>query len=445
MENCDQSQTFQNFDIPCVSGPKTFQNTFSTNLLSILYEFLTIDEILKISALSKDQNETHVQLTKIPLIWTCQFVHEFASKDDQITNLLKIRKTGKIDVFHKFLKRFPDLKLEDGNIYLLFTKCYQKQLKMRILVKKVVFAQKIGKRYFRPFENRRNFDLKTYGYEYKEGMPFELYVYWRSFYYEEFEGLNFETYKVLSDFSNEFVIDRRMDAQGHQLQYGLLHPLSAKLCSTWVRQFTASESDYLPLILNMGYRQSVFCDWTNGFGRGHTAIFLSCPNRQYFQYLAPSWEHFLEIHTYMRQFESNDDKQSWFQLLHNFENTKIHNMMNPDKISYEDIREPNYYVSINYQDGILLSAQANFELLWSQIFPANYAVKSEYHFDITIFVCPAENFKKCGKTYELTSFDFELENRKTGIIKKGHQRRQSYMEPYILDGRKKDIEIKFAV
>ena len=100
---------------------------------------------------------------------------------------------------------------------------------------------------------------------------------------------------------------------------------------------TASESDYLPLVMTMGYRQSTFVDWTNKFGRGHRAIYKSSPNRQYYQYLAPNFEFWVENHLYNLKnnfytiksgHDNIKDGKSIRTLINlkNYEKTKIQNL-----------------------------------------------------------------------------------------------------------------------
>jgi hypothetical protein len=53
----------------------------------------------------------------------------------------------------------------------------------------------------------------------------------------------------------------------------------------------------LPICHAVGYRQIIIQDTLNIFNKGHNAIFLhTSPHKQYYLYLAPSFQAWLEDH-----------------------------------------------------------------------------------------------------------------------------------------------------
>lgn len=55
--------------------------------------------------------------------------------------------------------------------------------------------------------------------------------------------------------------------------------------------------DMIPLTHPNGYRQVMFQDYKNVFGKGYNALFLhTSPHKQYYVYIAPSLEYWLEMH-----------------------------------------------------------------------------------------------------------------------------------------------------
>jgi hypothetical protein len=55
------------------------------------------------------------------------------------------------------------------------------------------------------------------------------------------------------------------------------------------------EVDLLPIAHPNGYRQILFQDHRNIYGKGHTALlYHTSPHKQYYYYIAPSIEHWLK-------------------------------------------------------------------------------------------------------------------------------------------------------
>lgn len=55
--------------------------------------------------------------------------------------------------------------------------------------------------------------------------------------------------------------------------------------------------DIIPLLHPNGYRQVMFQDYQNVFGKGPNALFLhTSPHKQYYVYLASSLEEWLQVH-----------------------------------------------------------------------------------------------------------------------------------------------------
>ena len=63
------------------------------------------------------------------------------------------------------------------------------------------------------------------------------------------------------------------------------------------------EYDYLPLIHPKGYPQSIIMDYKNSLGKGSTALYWTCPRRQYFLYVDSSFDNW--ISNYVQMLENN--------------------------------------------------------------------------------------------------------------------------------------------
>lgn len=81
-----------------------------------------------------------------------------------------------------------------------------------------------------------------------------------------------------------------------EIHFVLFSPVSCSSGRMFIRQVIGPETDYLPLVHPRGLKQSLFMDYTNMLGKGHTALFLSSPQNQYYLYVCGSFTEWLETH-----------------------------------------------------------------------------------------------------------------------------------------------------
>jgi hypothetical protein len=121
----------------------------------------------------------------------------------------------------------------------------------------------------------------------------------------------------------------------------------------------------------------MFQDYRNIFGKGSRAMFLhTSPHKQYYVYLAPCLEHWLNEHLArlrQKKYFIQDGKISYFANVRNCINDR-------------DFTTGSRVI----QDNIEICAQGKFEMLQSSIYPESYKVPSEYFFVIKIQFFPNE-------------------------------------------------------
>lgn len=131
-------------------------------------------------------------------------------------------------------------------------------------------------KYYRPYQDRMLFDRHCLMVR---NIPFELFVFWRAFKLDEFEGMTHEEFYAneLFRFDHEFqFMSTQIDHWN--LDYILFQPISSECLRLYIMNMLGRESfDFIPLIHPRGYRQNMFMDYLNRYGKGHTAIYLSSP------------------------------------------------------------------------------------------------------------------------------------------------------------------------
>jgi len=101
-------------------------------------------------------------------------------------------------------------------------------------------------------------------------------------------------------FNSELVI-QRMKVQSWELNYCLFQAESIFAARAFLQQMFGPEYDVLPLMHPIRFPQSMFCDYRNIMGKGRNCLYLSSPRRHYYQFIAPSFEHWLSHHLDMLQ------------------------------------------------------------------------------------------------------------------------------------------------
>ena len=139
--------------------------------------------------------------------------------------------------------------------------------------------------------------------------------------------------------------------------------------------------DMLPLSHPTGYRQVMFQDYTNIFGRGETCLYLhTSPHKQYYLYIAASIEEWLQ------------------ETLNKLRNRM--NLIQKGNISYFNyvknmVKDPEYKNgSVTVSSGIEIQAQGKFEMLQSSIYPKNCGVPCEHFFIVKLQIKALEDFKQ---------------------------------------------------
>jgi hypothetical protein len=83
--------------------------------------------------------------------------------------------------------------------------------------------------------------------------------------------------------------------QGIDLKFVLFSALTSSRMGQFLQKMHGI--DVLPLTHPNGYRQVMFVDYKNIYGRGHSALFLhTSPHKQYYLFVAPSIKEWLSRH-----------------------------------------------------------------------------------------------------------------------------------------------------
>ena len=127
--------------------------------------------------------------------------------------------------------------------------------------------------FLKPYSDRFDFCLREVGLP--EDTCFEVYLLYRSFINPDLVGFtasNLHQYHILFQILEHELRFLQTEMQGIDLKFVLF---SALTCAN-MRKFLLQmhELDILPLTHPNGYRQVMFVDYRNIYGRGHNALFL---------------------------------------------------------------------------------------------------------------------------------------------------------------------------
>ena len=223
-------------------------------------------------------------------------------------------------------------------------------------------------KFVRPWDKRFMFNPNDCGI--KEDISFEVYCLFRSFHNPDLEGfsaLNLHQYHILFQLLEHELSYTETEVQGINLKFVMFSEISCSNMSKFLKQMHGL--DMIPLTHPNGYRQVMFQDYKNEFGKGYNALFLhTSPHKQYYVYINNSLEEWLQNHL-------NKLKNRYF-------------LMQSGKISYfyemrnqhldEDFKNGSFMV----KNDVEISSQGKFEMLQSSIYPETYGVPCEFFFVI---------------------------------------------------------------
>ena len=98
--------------------------------------------------------------------------------------------------------------------------------------------------------------------------------------------------RSMFNFEQELLV-HRFEVLTWELNYCLFQPIMSFGCRIFLQQMIGPEFDVLPLMHPIGYPQSMLMDIKNMFGCGNTALYLSSPQRQYYQYVDSCFENWM--------------------------------------------------------------------------------------------------------------------------------------------------------
>lgn len=159
-------------------------------------------------------------------------------------------------------------------------------------------------------------------------------------------------------------------------------------------------------------------DYRNRLGEGHTALYLSSPQRQYYHLVSRSLEQWLSSHiSYLRRGFYQQD-----QVGKEDHQQRISTFLNVKKI-YEETKQPEKgkahpdfpFISYEQHNDVSISMQSKYETLKSNVFPEGYPTPSELFFVIQMrleLTNPSNSYHVLKFCYRLnfsdgSSSDFE--------------------------------------
>ena len=98
--------------------------------------------------------------------------------------------------------------------------------------------------------------------------------------------------RSMFNFEQELLV-HRFEVLTWELNYCLFQPIMSFGCRIFLQQMVGPEYDVLPLMHPIGYPQSMLMDIKNMYGNGNTALYLSSPQRQYYQYVDSCFENWM--------------------------------------------------------------------------------------------------------------------------------------------------------
>lgn len=241
-----------------------------------LCQYLSVSEIFnKLALLNKGFCQIVNKMNTMRHLWLSHFVFEFSSLSQRKQLVQDLELIGDPDHCFtyledhavEFIEQFPDLKhkyqelKQQENLatleFDLLKFSLSKQTTLRRLLIELLDQTRDQKnqtgfkqeQFLCPYDRRFEFEMQNNNWCLPKDLPFELFVWWRSFREESLNSLSLSEYmsEYMFNFDDELIY-QNVEVDEHHLQYLLIQPITACCILNFVKHMMGREDwPYVPL------------------------------------------------------------------------------------------------------------------------------------------------------------------------------------------------------